>query len=204
MADLLDILTPEEGRTAINMPVGNSDHDDEITQQVTAVSRMIDAACGPVVQRTITAEVHDAASTLWLRHPPVASVTQVRTASGGTITTLEPVAFGGTTDGYTIDLSSGRLSRSYGGSVASWGSGQVEVTYVAGRYADTATVDERFKTCAASVLRRLWKREAGTWAQSSDFLADLGSDTPSVGFFRVAKPIIDEMLWDELVLPGIA
>lgn len=204
MSDTLDILTLEEGRTAINMPTGTSDHDAEIAQQITAVSRMIDAACGPVVQRTVTAEIHDATSTLWLRHSPVVSVTLVRTAAGGTITTLDPVSFGGTTDGYTVDLTSGRLGRSYGGSVASWGYGQVEVTYVAGRYATTAAVDARFKTCAASVLRRLWKREAGTWAQSADFLADLGNDTPSLGFFRVAKPIIDEMLCDELVLPGVA
>lgn len=203
MADPLDVLTLPEGLTAVNMPQGVSDHDNELAMQITAVSRMLDAACGPVVQRTITAEVHDASSAVWLK-APVVSVSLVRTATGGSVSTLVPVAFGETTDGYHVDLASGRLSRSYGGSFGSWGSGQVEVTYVAGRAASTAAVDARFKTCASSVLRRLWKREAGTWAQSADFLADLTNESPSVGFFRVAKPIIDEMLWDELLLPGIA
>jgi len=46
----------------------------------------------------------------------------------------------------------------------------------------------------------LWKRESGTWAQSSNFLAE---QVDTVGFFRVAKPIIDEMMSYELRLPGI-
>lgn len=206
MSDTLDVLSLAEAKTAINLPAANTDHDTELAQHITAVSRVLDKSCGPVVQRTVTAEIHDARWGVWLRQAPVASITLVRTASGGTIETLTAVGFGATTDGYSIDPAiSGRLLRAYGGSESSWGSGQVEVTYVAGRYANTAAVDARFKTCAGSVLRRLWKRESGTWAQSSDFLASLeGGDTTSVGFFRVAKPIIDEMLWDELVLPGIA
>lgn len=207
MADTLDILTLTEGKAAINMEASNTDHDDEIARQITAVSRMIDAACGPVVQRTITAEIHDGGVSALYLQSPVVSVSLIRYASGGSVETLDAVAFGASTSGYSIDLTSGRLLRRFGGSQGTWGTGsQIEATYVAGRYADTASVDARFKECAAAVLRRLWKREAGTWAQSSSFFEQLGDgDAPiGTGFFRVAKPIIDEMLWDELVLPGIA
>lgn len=199
MADTLDVLTLNEAKAAVNIQTTNVDFDAELEQQVTAVSRMIDAACGPVVQRTITAELHDGNTTvIWPRYTPVASVTLVRSASGGTITTVTAVAFGGTGDGYT--LTGNRLTHSSG----RWTGSQVELTYVAGRYATTAAVDARFKTCAASVLRRLWKRESGTWAQSSNFFETTDTVQSGSGFFRVAKPIIDEMLLDELVLPGVA
>lgn len=207
MADALDILTLPEAKTAINIDSLNIDHDDEIAQQVTAVSRLIDDECGPVVQRTITAELHDGGSSLiMLRHYPVASITTLREAAGSTITTLSAVAFGGTGDGYS--LRDGVLSRRAGGRVTSWTYGDaVEVTYVAGRYATTAAVDAKFKSCAAAILRRIWKREAGAWAQSPEWFEQLGggSDSPiGSGFFRVAKPIIDEMLARELLRSGIA
>ena len=197
MADTLDILTLPEAKTALNIDALNVDHDDEIAQHVTAISRIIDDECGPVVQRTITAELHDGGgASIVLRHAPVASVTTLREAAGSTITTLTAVGFGETGDGYS--LKDGVLSRRFGGSVSSWTSGNaLEVTYVAGRYASTAAVDAKFKAAAAAILRRLWKREAGAWAQSPEWFEQLGggNDTPiGSGFFRVAKPIIDEML----------
>jgi hypothetical protein len=203
MADILDILSHAEAVEAVNI---SDDQDPELERRVTAVSRIIDAEVGPVVQRTVTAEIHDGGSSAVYLKAPVVSVSLVRYAWGGSISTLSEVTFGASTDGYQLDLASGRLRRRYGGSVSTWGTdSQVEVTYVAGRYADTASVDERFKECAAAVLRRLWKRESATWAQSSAFFEQLDpAGGPQLGFFRIAKPIIDEMLWDELKLPGIA
>ncbi len=175
MADLLDVLTLMEGMAAVNMPKGNSDHDDDLAMQITAVSRMLDAACGPIVQRTITAEVHDASSVVRLT-APVASVSLVRAATGGSVSTLNPVSFGGTTDGYRIDLATGQLRRSIAGSVAPWGSGQVEVTYVAGRFANTGAVDARFKMCASLMLSDIWKQMSAAWAQTPEFFDALNGD----------------------------
>lgn len=205
MADTLDVLSLAEGKQAVN--ITTTDHDDEIARHITAVSRILDAECGPVVQRTITAEIHQGRGTpsLWVNHPPVVSVTTVREAIGGTITNLSAVAFGGTTDGYYLnpDLM-GQIGRRYGGQPSAWGrDSQVEFTYVAGRYANTAAVDARFKTCAASILRRLWKREAGTWAQSSDFFEQIDPQSPGIGFYRVARPIIDDLLPDQRKPPSI-
>lgn len=206
MADTLDILTLSEGHTAINLPVSNTDHDTELAQQITAVSRIIDAECGPVVQRTISAELHRGGAPVFLRHTPVVSITTVREAAGSGITTHTAVTFGQTTTGYSLDLHlPGVLYYNVGGYPVAWTAGNtVEVTYVAGRSANTAAVDPRFKACAASILRRLWKRESGTWAQSSDFFIGQDGQVDTVGFFRVAKPIIDDMLHDQRVGPVIA
>lgn len=204
MADTLDLLTLAEGKTAINMSSTNDDHDTKLAQAITAVSRIIDDMCGPVVVRTVTTETHDVSgTTVRLARWPVTSITTVREARAGSISTLSAVAFGATTDGYLAptwsrdpSLLSGVLHRRRFGGVYAWGS-EVEVTYVAGRYATTSVVDARFKEAAGAVLRRLWKRESGVWAQSAQAFAD---DDPQAGsgFFRVAKPIIEEMLWDEV------
>ena len=124
----------------------------------------------------------------------------VRENQSGVLTTRSAVAFGGTTIGYYVDPSlSGRIYYASGGSFSDWPcSSQVEVTYVAGRAASTAAVDARFKTCAGSILRRLWKRESGTWAQSASFFETDDAQIGDIGFFKVAKPIINELLWDQL------
>lgn len=201
MADPLDLLTFEAAQEAINQSSDVTDNDDEIARQITAVSRIVDSYCGPVVIRTIEDEIHDACGPVFLRKTPVSSVTQVRVAEGS-IVTLSAVAFGGTGAGYSLDPTTYMLERRSGSTPISWG-GQVEVTYEAGRFEDTESVDSRFAECAASILRRLWKREAGAWSQSSAVWEGLDQSV-GTGFFRVAKPIIDEMLWDELLPPGQA
>lgn len=198
MADPLDVLTLPEGRRALNKDETNTENDDLIAEQITAVSRRLDARCGPVVQREIEAELIDGDTpAISLAHRPVASITLVREAYGSDVQTITPVGFGEDTGtGYRAlrwaqdpSLLSGALQRLGGGY---WACG-VEVTYIAGRYETTEDVDARFKSCAASILRRLWKREAGTWGQAVNiFEAD--DATAGTGFFRVADPLIDEML----------
>jgi hypothetical protein len=210
VADTLDVLSISEAKDAINLEQANVDHDDEIARQVTAVSRIFDATVGPVVQRTITDELHDGGGCeVNLRFWPASSVTTVTEYSSGSAQVLvaETVsslpANGYLAESYTRapSLLSGRLIRRSSGSDYPFPTGRrnVKVTYVAGRYATTAVVDARFKECAASVLRRLWKREAETWAQSRDFFEQIDPQSGvQLGFFRVAKPIIDEMLADEV------
>ena len=221
-ADPLDIRSPADALVAINRtgtaPSG-------LEQMVTAVSRAIDMLVGPVVVRTVTAEVHaGGCPSVWLRRRPVSSVTTVREITGpGSISTLSAVAWGAATDGYypvasnrvgSPTLLSGELRRVQGGYDDNWGlvSGEtwldraVEVTYVAGRYATTSVVDRRFAEACAAVLRRLWKRESGAWAQSPQFFTtDDESVAPTSGFFRAVKPVVMELLADEMIWePGLA
>ena len=196
MADPLDILTLAEGHTAINLPTANVDHDVELAQQITAVSAVIDAEAGSVVQRTVTGEVHDGGgyalvTNLW----PVSAITTVTDDLGGTPTAI--TAYRKEPFDRMPGMFSGRLELD-NDALFTTGRWNVSVTYTAGRYANTAAVAPRFKTCAASVLRRLWKRESGTWAQSPEFFENFDTQAVNSGFYRVAKPIIDELLVYEL------
>lgn len=208
MADTLDVLSLANAKVAISMDAATVAHDVVLARHVTAISRIIDDACGPVVVRTVTAEVLDGgACTVLLRRRPVTSVSLVReVTSPGTIATRSAAAWGSATDGYYLPpwerdptLKSGVVKRMGYGSPIPWTCGEdtVEVTYVAGRYATTAAVDARFADAAGAVLRRLWKREAGSWAQSAALFEDADPQAGS-GFFRVARPIIEEMLADEV------
>ena len=204
MADTLDVLTLPEAKAALNL-TGDT-HDSEIALWVTAVSRRLDDACGPVVQRNVTEELHDGgAGSIWLHHPPVASVTSVSEFASTTETLLtaetnvtKPAA------GYLVDLAAGRVVRRSGGGAAVFaaGSSNVEVSYVAGRYATTAAVDAKFKAAAGAVLRRLWAREQGAWARGGDPFTEAGATGP--GFFKALDPMIREFLADELRAPVVA
>ena len=68
-------------------------------------------------------------------------------------------------------LFSGRLRRRGGGSDTpfSAGQGNVEITYVAGRFDNTAAVDERFKAAAKLTLSYLWASQRPSLAQVGDF-----------------------------------
>lgn len=207
MADVLDLVTLDEAKRAINMGTTTDDQDDVLARHITAVSRLMDELVGPGVARTVTAETHDGdGCDVWLRRFPVASITTVREAMGGTISTLTAVPFGGTGDGYRAvtwrndpALLSARLRRVVGGMRWPWSPGPetVEVTYEAGRFEDTEAADARFKDTCGAVLRRLWKREAGSWAQHPDFYQQ-EDGTVGGGFFKVAMPIVAEMLPDEM------
>ena len=198
MADPLDVLTLAEGHTAINLPTSNTDHDLELAQQITAVSAIMDSEVGCIVQRAVADEIHDGGSwAIVTRLWPVASFTSITEDLHGTPTVL--TAYRAQPFDRMAGLFSGRVERSAAvfptATDERW---NIQVDYVAGRYANTAAVAARYKTTAASILRRLWKRESGTWAQSADFFETLDTQATSSGFYRVAKPIIDELLADEL------
>jgi len=195
MADPLDVLTLAEGRTAINDASSSVDAT-ELAQYITAVSAVMDAEAGCIVQRTVTDEIHDGGGyALVTRLWPVTSATVTLTDDlAGTPTVLTayrkepfdriPSLFSGRLELDTTTFTEGRWN--------------VKVSYTAGRYASTAAVAPRFKVVAGSILRRLWKRESGTWAQSAEFFENFDTQAATSGFYRVAKPIIDELLSDEL------
>lgn len=198
MADLLDILTLAEAQTATSV---TSDHDSELALFVTSVSRRIDDLCGPVVVRTVTDELHDAdGPLLFLRQPPVSSVTTVTEylSGTGTVITAETVD---TSGGYLSR--DGVLARRSGFATTSW-NGRISVTYVAGRYADTASVDAKFKMAASAILRRLWQREAAAWSRGGDPFAATELAPGGVGFFRAVDPMVQEFLAGELLAPVVA
>lgn len=190
----LDLLTVEEARDACNLQAG---HVGELGLFVSGISERIDIACGPVVIRTVTEELHERPSgpiVLKKGHP--SAITEVVETSGGTDTTLVAADYRLRT---VADI--GWLARRSGTADVCWTADDVTVTYTAGRATSTATVPARFKLAAGSILRRLWQREQGAWASGSN---PFNTDRGSVGFFKAVDPMIHEFLEDDLRTPAVA
>lgn len=206
MADTYDLLTLNEGKTAINLATSVTTHDTELAMFITGISRRFDDILGPVVQRAVTERHHGGDCSVLLRQTPVASVTTVvEWTTSGTSTSL--TAETDSTKPASAYLlvhnhnHTARLLRRTAGNTVAFevGTNNIVVTFQAGRYANTAAVDALFKLAAANCLRRIWQRESKTWAQTPD---GFGSpDGVDVGFFRVIDPVIRE--WFPAELPPL-
>jgi hypothetical protein len=177
----LDVLTLDEAKAALNLG-GSTRYDAELPAWITAVSGLLDSRVGPVVQRDIEDEAHDGSyGVIWVDHWPVAEFTEVTEYAYTTATILtaetnitKPDA-GYFAERYAPDptLYSGRLWRRAGGSASYFavGSGNVVVSYTAGRYADTEAVGERFKTAARLMLQNLWASQRPNLGEVGEFEA---------------------------------
>lgn len=168
MADTLDVISLAEAKTALNIATGVTTWDTPLAQAITAISRQLDDLCGPIVNRTVTDELHDGGDwTIRLRKRPVASITTVTEYDGtnGTTLTAETNAAKATSnylhDGTFGTITSGLLRRRDTDSDAWFEPGRrnIAVTYVAGRAANTAAVDAKFKQAAVMMLRNIWTAE---------------------------------------------
>lgn len=162
MSDTLDVVTLDEAELELGVA---ADTQPLLGVYVTAVSRMLDKACGPIVQRTLTSEAHDGGDyQIILDYYPVASVTSVTeyAYTQPTVLTAETVSTS-PSSGYLLDGETGIVRRRMGKADYPFphGRGNVLVTYVAGRFASTLAVDDRFKRAAFITLAHLWRREQG-------------------------------------------
>ena len=211
MADTLDVLTLTEGKTAVGIASSDTSQDTPLAAKITAVSRRLDQLVGPVVRRTITGEVHEGGRhEIRVRFYPVYSFTTVTEYrdTNATVLTLEDYDTQ-PADAYVPE----RWSTStavYNGCVERRSNGwrytfppgpeAVRVTYVAGRYADTASVDALFKEAAGVMLKNSWRPTEASALLVGEF------EVPAQNFPRFGVPnYVRDLLADEWVqLPGIA
>lgn len=203
MADQLDLLTLDEGKRALNIPLADTTQDTELAGYITAVSRRIDAMCGPVVVRTVTGELHTGGtSMLFPRMAPVATITSVVEHVGTTATTLAAESNSTKTgNDYLIGADGYVVYRRASGSDSVFppGRSNVVITYTAGRYADTAAVDPRFKQAAAIFLSHLWRFEQGQGSTT------FGGPVEGLGIPSFGTPnAVRDLLADELRAPVVA
>jgi len=186
------VLTPDQAEKALKGVKGQGDRA-RIEGLVTAVSKVLDERCGPIVARTVTELHRPSGSIIFLRGLPVGgAVTSVSEAwSSGT-----PVLAAGT--GYAVDVD-GPYAQ-----ITSWAghwAPRVTVVYEAGRYATTALVAEPFVTAAQMLLQHHWRQSDG--GGSETFGAPIGfldSGLPSFGFPNAVR----DLLVGELLPPAIA
>jgi len=208
MADPLDVLTIDEGKSAVSIDQTDSRDDEELAAYITAVSRYLDHKIGPTVARTVTGEVHNGAvCSIVLRFRPVMSVSSLTEYTGTSPVTLtQMTATSQPTDGYLLEqyepqagLYSGivhRMTSGYGGRFA-YGVANVVCTYTAGRSASTTSVDSRIKRAASICLKNMWRDRE----QSAGLVGEF--DTPVQSFPTFAMPnaaaqlLVKEMGEDE-------
>lgn len=212
MADTYDLLSLIEGREAIGLSDTDTNQDARLPSFITAVSRRLDGLCGPIVQRTVTAELCDGGGwTIDLANSPIVSVTSVTEYAGTASTVLTRETVGTTpSNAYLLKpwrngLFKGRLYRRSGGTFARFpiGDQNVSVTYVAGRYADTASVDAKFKEAASFVLSNIFRKEQRPVSPTFSGPQLLG-DTEPIGIPSYLIPYVAEGLLVDEVIPGSA
>lgn len=190
----LDILSLAEGKLALKQ-TATEVWDARIATWITAASGRFDQLVGPVVQRTVTDELRDGGrERIFLRFHPISSITTVVEYDGATPTTLTAEtnslkpANGYLVEDYDADPHASYLSnivwRRSGGADARFASGRKNVafTYVAGRFANTAAVDERHKRGVALMLQNFWRSVQDGTGQVSEY------DVPADNFPRFAVP----------------
>ena len=195
MADTRDILTLAEGRAAIDLGAQDTSHDTVLAAVITAMSYRFDDEFGPVVVRTITGETHDGGyDRVMLRYRPVSSVTTVTEYDGTTAQVLTAETNASKPDSaYLLERGgrSGVMRRRGGNADARFAAGRqnVVVTYIAGRFASTSTVDQRFKDAARVALVNRWQHYLTSIDSADEY------DVPRSSFPTFAIPrFVVEML----------
>lgn len=189
-----DLLTLAEAQSALNDTEVDAGDNAEIEAYIAAVSRFLDWMYGPIIERTVTGEIHDGdMCAIWLRESPVSSVTSV-TVNGTTLTAgvdyyAEPSA-------HRSGLLSGQVTSLEGGlrgGMFEYGTdsvGAVSVTYTAGRFADRDAVDGRFRQAAVLTLQHAFRAEQRTVFQDSQGFATPTSGYPKDWDLRAVRSIL--------------
>lgn len=199
MADTYDIVSLAEAKLAVNVEAADTAYDDELAAIVTASSQRIVDACGPVVNRTFTAETYDGGGTcIMLRNAaigPHASTTIASLAeydTAGTATTLSAEDYDTKpTEAYIVDPETGTVWRRQSGTDYAFYAGRrnVVATYTSGRGASTAAVPPKFKTACALMVAHLWRQRG---PQAGAFRSDVdGGPVFGVASFALPKAVKD-------------
>jgi hypothetical protein len=188
-----DVLTSDEARLALSRGPLDTDQQDLVDAMNTAVSQRLDDAVGKIVQGTISGELHNGGcQQLYLRYSPVVSVVQVVEYDGTTAGTLTAESnTSKPTSGYVINPTNGRLGRRSDNLDGRFPTGydNVRVTYVAGRFAETADVDEIFKQAARLTLKSWWRMYENSTATFNEFESPM-AHIPTFSVPKAAKQLL--------------
>lgn len=192
----LDVLTFEEATAALKGVRGGSELT-RVASLLTAISRRLDDYCGPIVKRAVTDTfVGQTRGALYLSGKAYGGVLTTVTEAYSSETPVAVVS----TDYVVDDGPTAAVSR-----WAGYWAPRVVVTYEAGRFASTETVEPLFKEAAMMLLQHMWRPAVGARAETYELpgggLAEVpGSRIPSFGLPNVVK----DLLADEKLPPAVA
>lgn len=200
-----DLLTAAEAYRALNITnvTEQTTVGTHVAELITEASLFIDDLCGPVVSRSVTETFLEPSGSLNLRVPPgsptfTATFTSITEYSSGTATVLTAEDFD-TAGTYRWEPRKGVLLRRSSWSYTTWGPQEVIVVYTAGRFADTASVSQKFKGACRKVLMHKWQNRGS----QSGFGTPSGDGAPFGGIPYSPKTLLDHLrvdLKDELLL----
>lgn len=211
MSDPRDVLSIEEARAGLLLERGDVETADEIVLAglITAASARLDELCGPIVARPVTDRLAGGDDTVWVSRPPILTITTItERQADGTSTVVAPIDWDAPAEAeFEVDSTLpalGRIWRRTYGAPTFWrcGPAGVTVSYSAGRCADTAHVDERFRRAAQMMVAHLWRAERGVGSAVWGAESPHGIGPTGVPTFAVPRAAV-ELLGAEL-LPAIA
>jgi hypothetical protein len=193
MADTYDVLSLTEAKRAVKVPEDSTAQDTKLAMYNTAVSRAMERTFGPIVQRSVSAELHDGGcSTIYPDLWPIASVgTLIEYDTGGSLVLTAESVSSYPVNGYILagenlhgTVAYSKIIRRDSGGDSSYPHGRrnVSVTYVAGRAATTAAVDAQFKLGASLFLKNVWRAEEQSTVEVDEF------EVPVNNYPRFATP----------------
>ena len=200
MSDTYDLLTLNEGKTALGLTANTTDQDTLVASYITTVSHILDINCGPLVQRTISSEKRSGGNdAIPIQYGPAVSITSITEYQGITPVTLtEETAGIAPANGYLLDAENGLVYRrsSAQDTYFAFGRNNIVITYTAGRYSSTSVVEPRVKRAAATMLRHLWNIDKGS---GNLMFGEVDAPTP-IGFAIPNR--VREMLADLWQIPA--
>lgn len=189
-----DILTLEEALAAINSPV-SSQNVDKVTGMASGIAAQVRRMCGPVIAEEVTERIAGGRCSLLLGTTPVLEVSGVVETTGTTEATL-------TEDDYELEASGhfAVIHRRVSGYDSSWayGTRNVAVTYLAGRFESIDDVDDYWKGGVRTILAMQWAWEAPMWQRNPQ-----GDEFVPEGRFDVLAAVKAQFPFD-LLPPGVA
>ncbi|MEU2233159.1 hypothetical protein [Streptomyces vietnamensis] len=180
------LLTLAEAKAQLDISTTN--HDEELTAYINALTPIIERYIGPVENRAVTEVVDSKGLAL--------AVTQVPAAS---LTSITPVLAGGLALGVgdvVLDGAAGVIRRIDG---SFFGGGPWEVVYTAGR----GEIHPTINVAARILLQHLWRTQYGA-ARGNSGSDDFDVNEPVAGWGYAVPNRVLQMLEAFKVPPGVA
>lgn len=204
----VDLVTLEEAKPGLNIAATDTSDDAELALIITAVSQRFRELCGPIINTTYTDEVYDGGDgSIVLRNAGYhRSVTTTVSAvkeydSTGALTTLSAEsATSKPADAWVVGSERNVVWRRGSGGYGRFtsGVGNILVTYVSGRAADTAAVPARFKQAAIITINHIFSSLGANNLAARQAID--GSTSFGIPSFSIPKAALD-LIRDELVAP---
>lgn len=202
-----DVLTLAEAKLFLSIAELDTSDDTRLPSAITAITAAMDKvdAFGPIVVRDVTDEdirtrnrADKPVMSVRTQQYPVYSWTSVTEYVDTVPTVLTRQTMTSLPDngyyaypGWAPNTWSGLITRTAGSLNAFW-EGDVRVSYVAGRFADTASVPDQWKEAAGLVLQQFWRVTEPATEQLGDY------EVPRSSFPKFDIPNAAKlMLWSD-------